>query len=328
MIYPRIAAILAKMKLFLSPASKARRFFSNQFLLAFTLAGVCWTGPMQAATVNFSTEQGYSSTKSVLNGQPAASPLWLASASYSVTASSGSGVVVSDRGYSSSNLAAVYQAPVSASVGGSIGLSLDFQFAGVGSANSASARYFATIDLAASSSLTAATGATDNAKLILFRNANSSNYQIYFATELNGFNASSGFSLASIGDNGTVGDLTDNLRLSLTMTKGASNTAWTVTASLLNLDTSTTVATLNLTGMGTSSTFYNAASIYGGLNSGSAYSGGSGIGTSSWSATQFTTVPEPSAVTSVLLGLGALGVLGMARKRVRPAMEAGKGHSA
>ena len=75
--------------------------------------------------------------------------------------------------------------------------------------------------------------------------ANTNNYQFFISG--GGF-SSSNITYASIGDDAAdANDQTDNLRITLTLTKSTTADQFDATATLLNLDTSTSVATISAT---------------------------------------------------------------------------------
>ena len=296
---------------FVSPKS----FFVSSLLKSITF-GALVSGALitclqsQAVTMNFSIDEGYSSSESVLNGQPSASPQWLAHDSWLVNGSEG--ILDTNRGYSSGSLTAVYQPAGSIAQGESIRVSVDFQFAGLGG-NSSASRYVFSTAIGTDSNPSTAFG-HNFGKVILARLENASNYVIYFSTDTAGYSGAKTIAPSAIGDSGTLDDMTDNLRMTLTMTKGSSASDWTVELSLTNLDTSIVVATATLTGVSTSEAFYASHELYALFATLTSAQNG---GPSSLTVDQFSTsISEPKS--SAMIFGGALLVLAwLARHRMK-----------
>jgi len=273
------------------PASTIKSLLAG----ALVCAALLFSQQSFALTINFTTDEGYSATETTLNGEPSSSPKWHAHDSWLVNGTAG--MLDTNRGYSSNNLAAIYESTRAISQGQTVSVSVDFQFAGLGG-NSSTSRYVFSAALGTGSN--PATAFTSNfGKVIVARLGNASNYVMYFATDVNGYTGAKSFTPASIGDNGVLDDLTDNLRLTLSMTKGASASNWAVDLSLTNLNTETVVATSSLTDVSTSEAFYT-DDLYAMMATLSSNNNG---GPSSLTVDQFSTsIPEPESSAMLFTG--------------------------
>lgn len=243
-----------------------KSFFISSLLRSITFSALV-SGALltyqqsQAVTIGFTTDEGYLSSESVLDGQPSASPQWLAHDSWLVNGSGG--ILDINRDYSSASLAAVYQPSQSIARDESISVSVDFKCTGLGGNLSAS-RY------------------------------------VFFSTDTAGYSGAKTIAPSAIGDNGTLDDLTDNLRLTLTMTRGSSATDWAVELSLVILDTSAVVTTTTLKGAGMSEAFYASNELYALFETLTSAQHG---GPSSLTVDQFSmNIPEPKSSAMIFGG--------------------------
>lgn len=119
---------------------------------------------------------------------------------------------------------------------------------------------------------------------------------------------------ASIGINSGLGDLTsDNLRLTMTVQRGATSATWLVTETLFNLSTSTLIKTLTTATGNVGDTIHADSSLYAGISLGSALAT-SGLDALTIQAFDTpTVVPEPEAV-ALLGGLGAFMLVARRRR--------------
>ncbi len=141
--------------------------------------------------------------------------------------------------------------------------------------------------------------------------AGSTNYQFFIAG--GGF-SSTNFTYNSIGDDtADATDQTDNLRMTFTLTKSATSNEFSATADLINLDTSTTVASIAAT-LTRASAYSN--DLYGYFKSSGVQEAGSfGLfDVDAYTYTASAEVPEPETY-SMLLGSVALIILFLRRKR-------------
>jgi hypothetical protein len=280
---------------------------------AVAFAAVLGIQNAQAVTIDFTIAEGYSPSAGLLNGQPTDSPEWLAHDAWRVNGTSG--IAFANRGYASNNVTAKYQRALASSVGTAVSVSTKLQFAGIGdSADVTSTKFIYTLMLATSS---AAESTSPNfVKAILARQGGTDNYQFYLVSDANPYAGAKFFNINAIGDDGTPGDLTANLQMTMSMTKGASATDWDIEVTLVNLDNSTTVATISLSDYATSTDFYTSNSLYGGF-----YAGNSAVngGTTELNISEFSaspTIPEPAS--SGLIGAAVLLLAAaMVRRRIR-----------
>jgi len=259
----------------------------------------------QATVINFTAAEGYADGN--LNNN---ADWWAYKASATpFTVNSTAGTVTWNP--ADANHIAVYQNTLSIAEQ-SFTVAMDFTFAGLGDRTG-------NIFLPAVKFTTVNNG--DGAVgLALWRPNNASNYQMYFvlSTAAQGGTGdhrtnSALFSNTSIGDNGTLDDTTDQLRLELTMNRTAAN-SWEFLGSLYNLDVDpeTTVSTVSGSGLVLSET-YNTSNWYPHFRTGSG-TGSSPAGTTSFVVDSFsaTAIPEPG--TLGLLGLAGISLFWLRRR--------------
>mgnify|MGYP001258656281 CR=1 FL=1 len=280
---------------------------------AAAFAAVLGIQNAQAVTVDFTTEEGYSPSAGILNGQPTDSPQWLAHDAWRVNGTSG--FAFANRGYASNNVTAKYQGALSSSEGSAVSVSTKFQFAGIGNSEDVtSTKFIYTLMLATSS---AADSTSPNfVKAILARQGETDNYQFYLVSDENPYAGAKFFHISAIGDHGPVDDLTDNLQMNMSMTKGASATDWDILVTLVNLANSNTVATISLSDYATSTDFYSSDSLYGGFYVGNSVNNG---GTSELNVSEFSASPViPEPASSSLIGAAVLFLaVTMMRRRLQ-----------
>lgn len=140
--------------------------------------------------------------------------------------------------------------------------------------------------------------------------AGSTNYQFFIAG--GGF-SSTNISYESIGDDNTdATDQTDNLRITFTLTKSATINEFSATADLVNLDTSTTVATIVATL--TQASAYSSDLYDYFKSSGVQEAGNFGLFDVDAFILRASEIPEPETY-SMLLGCVALIILSLGRVR-------------
>jgi len=205
--------------------------------------------------VNFTAAEGYAD--GTLQGQPGSAPAWqLVSGSNSFNIDLSAGLVVNTA--QTATQCAVWQTPVNSSAQPVLTTVLDFGF--TQSAPSAGAGTITALTYFAN-----ATSGNTNVRAYFGRNSGTDTYRIGFyqnngapATSVVASVAGSALGLAS----GSGDNQSDPLRLSFTLNRGASASAWTATVTLKNLATGTTVATASVPAFTTSTTLYNDTSLY------------------------------------------------------------------
>jgi hypothetical protein len=279
-------------------------------LISSTAALMMLTASQLSATqIDFTAAEGYSAGNLNSNAN-----WWAFNAggiAYAVDPSAGT--VTWDPAFA--NQRAVYQQALSIAQQ-SFTVSMDFSFAGLG--DRTGNIFLPSIQFGTVSNADGAIG------LALWRPNNASNYQMYFVV---GSSAQGGtgdhrtnsllFSNASIGDNGTLNDQTDLLRMELTMTRTAANT-WEFLGNLYNMDVDPTTVVSTVSGGGvTLSETYNTSDWYTVMRSGSG-SGSTPSGTTSFVIESFgaEAIPEPRTY-ALIFGLSAFALVVFKKYRGR-----------
>jgi beta-glucanase (GH16 family) len=216
-------------------------------------------------SVNFTAAEGYANGS--LHGQPGASPAWqLVSGSGSFTVDLTKGLVVNVAQTATQN--AVWQTPADFTATASRTAVLDFDF-------TQSAATSGTPTIVSLTDFYNATSGSTNVSAYFGRASGTDLYRIGFY-QGNGSPATSvvtNVSAASLGLNSGAGDNTPvPLQLRYTLTRGASASDWSAVIELKNRSTGTTLGTVNVPAFTSSTTFYNDASLYPVITSGSVQS--------------------------------------------------------
>lgn len=228
---------------------------------AFVAAAVTLSSALlTAAEVNFTTAEGYAA--GTLHGQPASAPKWsLVSGSGSFTVNPAVGVPVNTA--QTATQYAVWQSPVNPAVTPNLASYVDFDL-------TQSAPTGGSAVITGLTYLYNATSGATNLRAFFARNTGTDTYRIGFyqnngspATNLTLSVPGSALGLAS----GSGGNSANPLRLTFTLNRGASASAWTGTVTLTNLASNTAVATLAIPAFTTSATFYSDTSLYPALSS-------------------------------------------------------------
>ncbi len=282
-------------------------FKSSGWIAGALFLGVAVAGAVaQSATdVNFSTAEGYTS------GALSANSNWGGSTSaYTVSAGASSGTMTWNGTAGTANAIVYYQTPIAFTLGTSFTVSMDFTFGQVNPTTFGSSTYtIASLFLS-----TTAGSLTDPdwaSRLVVTSN------QLQFAT--NGSTnfggaskntvLSTGGAPSSLGD-GVAGDVSDKLRMTITLTEPTTaGGSWSYASSLLDLTQSTTVSSLNGTFTMASSTAYN-QTLYLSIRSPVTGTGESFVVTD---VSIPLAVPEPRLSILLLLSLG-VGLVGWARR--------------
>lgn len=250
-----------------------------------------------AVVIEFTSGEGY--TNGSLNLQTNNSGNWRTSSSnafFQVDTASGGSVSV-DTGVNS--VVAGYFEPINFSTGGAITTTMDFQFtqgtATVGSATNAFGLAYTTIQ---------GSGTNNTASASIGRQNGTDFYR------MTAFGNTTNITGTTLGINSAGGDsFSDVIRMSLTMSYSAGT--WSGVATLLNVNTGITVATITRNGFTISS--FGPDSLYSAMRNGD---GMVNSGLSSLSALNYSTpIPEPG--TYVLFGLGLGAVLLFRRRMAR-----------
>jgi len=251
-----------------------------------------------AVVIDFTSGEGY--TNGSLNLQTNNSGTWKTSssnASFQVNTASGGSVSVDT---SVINAVAGYFEPINFSTGGAITTSMDFQFtqgtATVTSATTAFGLAYTTIQ---------GSGTNNTAFAAIGRQNGTDFYR------MTAFGNATNITGATLGINSAGSDsLSDVIRMTLTMSYTAGS--WSGVATLLNVNTGITVATITRNGFAISS--FGPDSLYSAMRVGPEMTTS---GLSSLSALNYSTpIPEPG--TFVLAGLG-LGAVLLFRRRMAQA---------
>ncbi|MDP0495910.1 MAG: hypothetical protein Q7Q73_06840 [Verrucomicrobiota bacterium JB024] len=132
------------------------------------------------------------------------------------------------------------------------------------------------------------------------------NFVFFYFSGAGSYLAGNGLAPTALGLNAATSDyVSDSLRITVEMTKGATASDWTLTTTLYNIDTDTVLRTISSTAGVTSEAFFSADSIFAGFNSGANSANG---GYSEFNVERFeiTSVPEPAGAG---FALGAIGLL-------------------
>jgi len=206
--------------------------------------------------IHFTEAEGYALSPSPLYSQPVASPAWLSTAG--ILSDGAAGLVYLD---AQTNGIAVYKNRIKTAPGTMIGVSAAFKFRGIENASTEN-HYILGLGLSPEPTLQGARLQEDNAKLMLARIKGEAQYKIYATTAEHKEWKAAVAPLGSVGHKNGSSDWSDSLQLVFLLTKTDSPNLWKVSASLLNLDTAATVATLELPALKTSEAFYKADALY------------------------------------------------------------------
>lgn len=215
----------------------------------------------QAAPVEFTLDEGY--LNGSLSNQPSPTIQWKTVSgglSFYVD-SSGTGQVMVLTNQSSTQYA-IWQTPVDFSQSASNTYSIDFSFEQSPTATTAT--------LIALTYFTNAISGNANVRAYFGRNAATDQYRIGFYQNSGSPATSSTWNLAgsSLGLNSSTGDnLSDQLRLSYSLTRGATASDWKALVTLRNLTTNAIVGTLTIPNFTSSAAFHADTSLYAALSS-------------------------------------------------------------
>ncbi len=285
----------------LNPLTSRKSLFTSPRLAAITLfASFLALGNARAVLIEFTSAEGY--TNGTINGQPSASPVWATSSGtgtpFTVNAG-GAGSVALDTTLNSRN--AGYNSVTNfASVGTSFTSYIDFTFvqstATVGAATTAFSLLYS--DTQTTGSIGATTAGFGRSTLLDgYRMAS------FAATSTN-------ISGTALGINSGTGDNTsDVIRMTLTLTRGATTSTWGATETIFNVTTGTQVATVSSSsiniGANDPATLFNAMALGVSMTT----SGLSSVNVLAYSSP----VPEPA--TWALVTAGGVLLITLRRRR-------------
>ncbi len=184
-------------------------------------------GPVQAAVIEFTTDEGY--VDGNLDGQPhfeIPNP----SLGFTVNTASGGSVAVDT---SLNSRTAIFQTPVDFTTGLTYSMFIDFQFDQSTASVAGNTTFLNTLYLSGPGS-----GSISSTAAGFGRSTGTDAYRLAFAS------GSVAISGSSLGINSILNDTSsDLLRLTLTLQQGSSASTWIGTETIMNLTTATTVAT-------------------------------------------------------------------------------------
>ncbi|CAN5437538.1 hypothetical protein BH09VER1_BH09VER1_52330 [soil metagenome] len=286
-----------------SPTSLTFRkpLFSSSRLAAVTLvSSLLAFGNAGAVLIDFTTAEGYSN--GTLNGQPSATPVWATSSDtgtpFTVN-TSGSGSVSLSTAINSRNAGYNFVTDF-ATIGTSFTSYIEFTFvqstATVGASTTAVSLLYSDTQTSGSINSTTA-GFGRNTLLDGYRMAS------FAATATNIAGTALGI------DSGSGDTTSDVIRMSLTLTRGATSSTWSATETIFNVTTGTQVATASSSainiGVNDPATFFNAMALGASMTT----SGLSSVNILAYSSP----VPEPS--TWALITVGGTLLITLRRRR-------------
>ena len=294
-------------------------------LAAAVLGLIFHSSEVQATMIvdtSFTTAEGY--TNGALNGQTVTGgSAWWASSATRPVVNATTGVVNRNVTFGEYGADATYGAPIATSFT-SFTSTLDFTIGGLGTSVPAANEFLVYSRFGTSSN---ASGAI---QFMLYRPTSLSNsYTLRFSLAAAAQGTlgdqgtdSSSFLNSTIGDDGTLGDVSDNLQMSFTLTRGLDATNWAAVGTLSNLTTSTLVQTLSMPIVSLSGA-YDSSNLYGGFGFGTlGASLTNALPGMTFSSYSIEAVPEPSTWALVVAAGLALGTAAWRRRCIQRPAEA------
>ena len=269
-------------------------------LLGFAMLALA--RPAHAAVIDFTTGEGYTNGN-LWQQTPTGGNTWNTISDFQVD-TSGGGSVTAATSTGNFSFPARYSAPLSSTTGQTLSLSMDFRFLGVNvttaPGSSSDRQYISGLNFGPTAS-----GVFDGViggNILTFEFAPANLYTVQLFS-----NEYTTFAPSAVGLTNAGGTMSDNLRMTLTTTIAPSGNS-TYTLGLFNLDTSTSIFSVD--GSADLTAYSNLYAAFAG--------GGSNAANTSLVASQLdiSSVPEP---TTVALLLGGVGMLALGRRSLRQA---------